>query len=108
MMMSKFFHRLDKQTIQVYLCNLQNKVMHINSLPTLSEELPNKRALVNELLTVNWSNLYHMDSVIDQFAHFSHTLSLSMDKHLPLRKTKNYQSDKPWLNEDIKDAISKR
>ena len=68
----------------------------------------NKQALVNELSAVNWSNLYRMDSVIDQFAHFLYMLSLSMDKHLPLRKTKNHPSDKPWLNKDIKDAISKR
>ena len=57
--------------------------------------------------TVNWSNLYRMDSVIDQFAHFTHDLSLSMDKHLPLRKTKYHTSDKPCLNEDIKDVILK-
>ena len=108
--MSKFFHRLDNQTIQVYLCNLQNKVVYINSLPTLSEELPN--LLINEHLLTNCQRLIGLISiawtVIDQFAYFSHTLSSLMEKHLPLRKTKNHPSDKPWLNEDIKDAISKR
>ena len=108
-MMSKFFHRLDNQIIEVYLQSSKQGAAH--QQPTYcirrTSKSFNKRALVTELSMINWSNLYRMDSVIDQFAHFSHVLSLSMDNHLPLRKTINHPSDKPWLNEDIKDAISR-
>ena len=79
-MMSKFFHRLDNQIIEVYLQSSKQSPAH--QQPTYrirrTSKSSNKRALVTELSMVNWSNLYRMDSVIDQFAHFSHALSLSM------------------------------
>ena len=63
--------------------------------PILSEELPNFLISEHLLMNCQWliGLIFIAWTLIDQFAHFSHTLSLSLDKHLPLRKTKNYPSD---------------
>ena len=68
----------------------------------------NKLAFTKALSTINWSPLYHMDSVTNQLNYFSHILSSTMEVHLPQHKVKKHPKDKPWITEDIKDAISKR
>ena len=68
----------------------------------------NKQALSSSLSHTNWYPLYCATSTQEKFNIFSNILSDNMDIHLPLRSVKHNLVDKPWINHDIKDAITKR
>ncbi|CAB4004828.1 Hypothetical predicted protein [Paramuricea clavata] len=68
----------------------------------------NKQALITTLSQINWTPLYHVTALDDQFNLFSNKLSSVIDSHLPLRTIKCYPKDKPWITADIKKFISKR
>ena len=67
----------------------------------------NRRALSTTLAGMNWSPLYHTDSVDNQFALFSHLITSVMDIHLPLRTIKKHPNDKPWITTNIKRLITR-
>ena len=68
----------------------------------------NKQALITTLSQINWTPLYHVTALEDQFNLFSNKISSVIDSHLPLRTIKCYPKDKPWITADIKKFISKR
>jgi hypothetical protein len=62
----------------------------------------NKQALITTLSQINWTPLYHVTALEDQFSLFSNKISSVIDSHIPLHTIKCYPKDKPWITADIK------
>lgn len=68
----------------------------------------NKHKLFTKLSQTNWTPLYYTTSCNDKVSLFTEIISQAMDSTLPMRNIKIHPSDKPWINPEIKDYISKR
>lgn len=87
----------------------------LSSLPQPTERIlrrdsrpSNKHELFIKLSRTNWSPLYYTTSCNDKVSLFTEIISQAMDSTLPMRNIKIHPSDKPWINPEIKDCISKR
>jgi len=64
--------------------------------------------LCHALQHLNWTPLYHMNSIHNQIDYFYTTLTALLDQYLPYRKVTKSTADKPWVLQQFKDLIRQR
>lgn len=68
----------------------------------------NYSLLCENILQINWSNIYHMASVDEQLSFLESNILQLYDETVPL-KTKNIKpKNNPWFNDTIQHAIKRR
>ena len=69
----------------------------------------NEKALFAQALkSVNWSELYHLQSCREQFDFFDNTITHLLSDFFPLKTTTVHTKDKPWVTPEFKQLIKRR
>ena len=90
-----FFSQFSYLRLEISISSSNNIKLFIKTIRTL-------------LSQINWTPLYHVTALEDQFNLFSNKISSVIDSHTPFHTIKCYPKDKPWITADIKKFISKR
>ena len=70
---------------------------------------PNAKALVaHDIMNLKWENLYRMDCCSKQIDYFYTTLRFIIDKHMPIKTIKRFNTDRPWVTDYYLDLIKQR
>jgi hypothetical protein len=69
----------------------------------------NEKALfASALMAVKWDSLFQLETCSKQFELFSSTIQDLLDTFIPLKESKQSQSDKPWVTQKYKSLIQQR
>ena len=57
---------------------------------------------------MNWNIVYRLNDPNEKYSLFHHLLSRAVDEYFPLKKSKRWSLDKPWLTSELKELIIER
>ena len=78
------------------------------TVTTRTVNAESKQAFGRYMTGVDWSLIDTIDSVQEQYAHFSALIHIGLDSILPKKRVKFHRNDAPWISPKLKALIAHR